>query len=64
MEGEDNPPAAKRVNICLDAAGRTLLAWSGMAIIYAVWNPAKYQISWPVPQRRTQRAPTITLCEV
>nr|DAT94174.1 MAG TPA: hypothetical protein [Caudoviricetes sp.] len=33
MEGEYNRPAVKRVNICLDAVGRTLLAWSGMAII-------------------------------
>lgn len=29
----------------LDAVGRTLLAWPGMAMIYAAWNPAKYPVT-------------------
>ncbi|MGN1375750.1 MAG: hypothetical protein ACI4V5_04260 [Prevotella sp.] len=45
MEGGHNRPTAMWVNIYLDAVSRTLLAWSGMAIIYAEWNPAKYQIT-------------------
>lgn len=46
MEGGHNRPTVKVGKyICLDAVGRTLLAWSGMAIIYAEWNPAKYPIT-------------------